>query len=197
MRIRNDLLFKSRDLFLIYKSMSSKNQSKVVAKKTDKKPEFSAKNYERPGLSTDEIEEIKEAFDIFDQNGEGSIQVSDLLAAMKNLGFDSKNPSIYRMIADFDETNDGIIEFDDFLDMMTARISEKNTKEDLKRVFNLFDEDRSGEIKIEHLKKVAKELGEDISEEELKEIIQRADLDGDSKLTFEDFFNVMTRKSFA
>ena len=177
--------------------MTSKGKPATGVKGKDKKAEFNAKNYERPGLSFDEIEEIKEAFDIFDPEGNGSIQVQDLLSAMKTLGFDTKNPAIYQMIADFDENGNGTIEFEEFLDMMTARISDRNTKDDLKRVFNLFDDTRCGEIKVEHLKRVARELGEEISEEELKEIVQRADLDGDSKLTFEDFYNVMTRKSFA
>ena len=177
--------------------MTSKPKAQQTQKGKDKRPEFNPKSYERPGLSADEIEEIKEAFDIFDPEGTGSIQVEDLLNAMKTLGFDVKNPAIYKMIADFDESGNGAIEFEEFLDMMTARISDKNTKDDLRRVFNLFDDSRSGEIKVEDLRRVARELGEEISEEELKEIVQRADLDGDSKLTFEDFFNVMTRKSFA
>ena len=177
--------------------MSLKQKTTTSNKGKDKKGEFNPKAFERPGLSADEIEEIKEAFDIFDPEGTGSIKVEDLLNAMKTLGFDTKNPAIYRMIADFDENGNGAIEFEEFLDMMTARISDRNTKEDLKRVFNLFDDSRSGEIKVEDLRRVARELGEEISEEELKEIVQRADLDGDSKLTFEDFFNVMTRKSFA
>ena len=177
--------------------MTSKPQSKTNPKKGDKKAEFNPKNFERPGLSADEIEEIKEAFDIFDPEGTGSIPVQELLNAMKSLGFDTKNPAIYQMIADFDENGNGAIEFEEFLDMMTARISDRNTKDDLKRVFNLFDDNRTGEIRVENLKRVARELGEEISEEELKEIVQRADLDGDSKLTFDDFYNVMTRKSFA
>ena len=177
--------------------MTSKGISKTTSKKDNKKAEFNAKNFERPGLSADEIEEIKEAFDIFDPEGTGSIQVQELLNAMKTLGFDTKNRAIFQMIADFDDNGNGTIEFEEFLDMMTARISDRNTKEDLKRVFNLFDDDRSGEIRVDHLKRVARELGEEISEEELREIVQRADLDGDSKLTFDDFYNVMTRKSFA
>ena len=177
--------------------MATKGKPVPPKNAKEKKAEFNPKNFERPGLSSDEIEEIKEAFDIFDPESTGSIQVNDLLNAMKTLGFDSKNPAIYQMIADFDENGNGTIEFEEFLDMMTARISDKNTRDDLKRVFNLFDDGRTGEIKVENLKRVARELGEEISDEELKEIVQRADLDGDSKLTFEDFYNVMTRKSFA
>ena len=54
---------------------------------------------------------------------------------------------------------------------MTARISDQNTKQDLERVYKLFDLDRNGDIRLADLKRVAKELGEDISDEELQEII--------------------------
>ena len=166
--------------------------------KAQGKPEqFDAKKYERPGLSADEIEEIKEAFDIFDVDRSGAISVQELLNAMRSLGFDTKNPAIFQMIADMDEDGNGEIEFEEFLDMMTARISDRNTKEDLERVFKLFDDKRTGEISVENLRRVAKELGEDIPEEELREIILRADLDGDGKLTFDDFYAVITKKTFA
>ena len=132
---------------------------------------FSSKDYERPGLSVDEIEEIKEAFDIFDVNKDGHISVSELVKAMETLGFNSKNEAIYKMIVEMDEDGNGTIEFAEFLDMMTARISDRNTKEDLERVYKLFDLQRNGDIWLDDLRRVAKELGEDISDEELKEII--------------------------
>ena len=46
------------------------------------RPKFNAKKYERPGLTEDEIEEIKEAFDLFDTDGSGSIDPKELKAAM-------------------------------------------------------------------------------------------------------------------
>ena len=170
---------------------------KANQKAQGKTEQFDAKKYERPGLSADEIEEIKEAFDIFDVDRSGAISVQELLNAMRSLGFDTKNPAIFQMIADMDEDGNGEIEFEEFLDMMTARISDRNTKEDLERVFKLFDDKRTGEISVENLRRVAKELGEDIPEEELREIILRADLDGDGKLTFDDFYAVITKKTFA
>ena len=101
------------------------------------------------------------------------------------------------MIAEMDEDGSGTISFEEFLDMMTARISDKNSTEDLRRVFNLFDIDREGQITVDNLRRVAGELGEEIDEKELAEIVQRADLNGNDKLDFEDFYNIMTRKTFA
>jgi Ca2+-binding EF-hand superfamily protein len=46
------------------------------------KSNFNAKRYERPGLTEDEIEEIKEAFDLFDSDGSGTIDPKELKSAM-------------------------------------------------------------------------------------------------------------------
>merc|ERR1719164_153147 len=80
-----------------------------------------AKTYERPGLSDEEIEEIKEAFNLFDTDGSGTIDPKELKAAMQSLGFEAKNQTIYQMIADIDKDNSGTIDFEEFLDMMTPR----------------------------------------------------------------------------
>ena len=53
------------------------------------------KAFERPGLTEDEIEEIREAFNLFDTDGSGMIDPKELKAAMQSLGFESKNPTIY------------------------------------------------------------------------------------------------------
>ena len=61
-----------------------------------------SKRVERPGLSSEEVEEIKQAFDLFDTNSTGKIDPKELKAAMQSLGFDSKNPTIYQLIVDLD-----------------------------------------------------------------------------------------------
>ena len=158
---------------------------------------FDAKSYVRKGLTVEEVEEIKEAFDLFDTEGNGSISVVELTKAMESLGFKDKNPIIYKMIAEIedDEEADGEIKFDEFLDMMTGRISEKNPEEDLARVYKLFDSDRTGEITFENLQRVARELGEDINDEELKEIVSRAGADYEGQFTRDAFVNIMTKKN--
>ena len=80
--------------------------------------------------------------------------------------------------------------------MMTARMSDKDTREDINKVFRLFDEDNAGSVSIKNLRRVAKELGENISEEELQEMIERADSNGDQQVTADDFYNIMTKKTF-
>jgi len=78
---------------------------------------------------------------------------------MQSLGFEAKNQTIYQMIADIDKDGSGTIDFEEFLDMMTAKMSDKDTREDIQKVFNLFDDDQTGKISLRNLKRVAKELG--------------------------------------
>merc|ERR1712071_351811 len=160
------------------------------------KAKFNAKKFERPGLTEDEIEEIKEASDLFDTDNSGTIDPKELKAAMQSLGFDSKNQTIFQMISDLDKDGSGQIEFEEFLDLMTARMSDKDTRSDIEKVFRLFDDDKTGKITFNNLKRVAKELGENMSDEDLMEMIDRADTDGDHAVNFEEFFAIMTKKTF-
>ena len=99
-----------------------------------------SKRVERPGLSSEEVDEIKQAFDLFDTNGTGKIDPKELKAAMQSLGFDSKNPTIYQLIADLDtpeaERNGGIT-FEDFVDAINDKLGDKESKEGIRRIFDL------------------------------------------------------------
>jgi len=43
---------------------------------------------------------------------------------------------------------------------------------------------------------VVKELGETMTDEELREMIERADSDGDGEISVADFYTIMTKKTF-
>jgi Ca2+-binding EF-hand superfamily protein len=80
---------------------------------------------------------------------------------------------------------------------MTARISDKDSREDIEKVFKLFDDEKTGVISLKNLRRVAKELGETMDDSELSEMIERADTDGDGLVSLDDFYNIMTKKTFA
>merc|ERR1712187_672029 len=151
--------------------------------------------YDRPGLTEDEIEEIREAFNLFDTDGSGSIDPAELKAAMRSLGFETKNPTIFQMIADLDQDG-SMINFEEFLDAICKKLGDKETRDGINKIFALFDDDKTGHITLKNLKRVSKELGETMTEEELREMIERADSKGDGTITAEDFYNIMTKKTF-
>ena len=71
------------------------------------------------------------------------------------------------MISDLDADGSGAIDFKEFLDMMTARMSDKDSREDIEKVFKLFDDDKTKTISLTNLRRVAKELGETMDDSEL------------------------------
>ena len=151
---------------------------------------------ERPGLTEDEVEEIREAFNLFDTEGTGTIDVRELKTAMASLGFESKNPTIFQMIAELERELTGPVDFETFLDGVSGKLGDKESRGGVPKIFNLFDVDRKGSVAFKDLKRVARELGETLSDEELREMIERADSNGDGEISFEDFYTIMTKKSF-
>merc|ERR1711935_42365 len=111
-----------------------------------------------------------------------AINVRELKAAMRALGFEIKNEELKKMVTDVDNDGNGTIEFSEFLDMMTAKMGEKDTREDIEKVFKLFDNDSTNKISFKNLARVAEELGETIDDEELQDMINQADRDGDGEI---------------
>lgn len=106
----------------------------MASKRPPVKAPLKGRRTDRPGLTEDEIEEIREAFNLFDTEGTGKIdpryilyQLRELKAAMQSLGFESKNPTIFHMIAEL-ESQGREIDFEEFLDAITSKLGDKETK---------------------------------------------------------------------
>merc|ERR1712000_91923 len=112
------------------------------------------------GLSDEQMDEIREAFNLFDGDQSGAIDVRELKAAMRALGFEVKNEELKKMVSDVDNDGNGTIEFAEFLEMMTGKMGEKDSREDIEKVFKLFDDDNTNKISFRNLARVAEELGE-------------------------------------
>lgn len=98
----------------------------------------------------------------------GTIDAKELKVAMRALGFEPKKEEIKKMISDIDKDGNGTIDFNEFLEMMTAKMSERDSKEEILKAFRLFDDDEKGKISLHNLKRVAKELGETMTEDEVR-----------------------------
>jgi centrin-1 len=145
------------------------------------------------GLSEEQKQEIREAFDLFDTDGSGTIDAKELKVAMRALGFEPKKEEVKKMIADVDADGTGCIGFEDFLSLMTQKMMERDPREEMMKAFRLFDDDETGKISFKNLKRVAKELGESITDEELQEMIDEADRDGDGEVSVEEFLRIMKK----
>ena len=166
---------------------SSQGASKVASQAPTKKIE------ERKVVDGSEIQE---AFELFDSN-DGKLNVREVRDAMINIGYDEKNPIVYEVMTELDNTrskNAGGATFNDFCQTVNYRVPEKESIEDLRNVFNLFlDDPNSDSTTLESIKRVADELGENIEEVELNAMLNKASKSG-ARLTFDDFVAIMTGK---
>lgn len=76
--------------------------------------------------------------------------------ALKALGFEARKEDVKKMIAQVDKEGKGVIEYSDFADLMSAKIAERDPREEILKAFKLFDDDNTGKISLRNLKRVAR-----------------------------------------
>merc|ERR1712100_336507 len=122
----------------------------------------------------------------FDTDGSGNIDIKELTIAMKALGCEPKPGEIEKMIGEVDDDGSGEIGYPEFLQMMTNKILNKDPKDDMLKAFRLFDDDQTGSVSLKNLKRVAKETNQTLTDDELQEMLDDADKDGDGQLHDEE-----------
>lgn len=72
------------------------------------------RTHTRPELTDEQKQEIKEAFELFDTDKDGSLDYHELKVAMRALGFDMKKAEVLKILRDHDKSGHGLIDFEDF-----------------------------------------------------------------------------------
>merc|ERR1719502_131366 len=131
-----------------------------------------------PTLAPEQIEEVREAFSLFDVDSSGAISYKELRACMKALQIKVDKDELKKMILEVDADQSGEIEFPEFLQMMTGKMASGDTKEETMKVYKMFDTEGAGKIDFHALKKVAKELGESMTDEEIAAMLEHGNKSG-------------------
>ncbi|KAJ7954818.1 putative Calmodulin [Quillaja saponaria] len=143
-------------------------------------------------LSEEQIVEFREAFCLFDKDGDGCITVEELATVIRSLDQNPTEEELKDMISEVDVDGNGTIEFSEFLDLMAKKMKENDSEEELKEAFKVFDKDQNGYISANELRHVMINLGEKLTDEEVEQMIKEADLDGDGQVNYDEFVKMMT-----
>ncbi|KAI0463077.1 Calcium-binding component of the spindle pole body (SPB) half-bridge [Komagataella kurtzmanii] len=114
-------------------------------------------------------------------NNDGYLDYHELKVALKALGFDLPKREVLEIIHTYDTDNKKLISYDDFFGVVGDKISKRDPLDEIRRAFRLFDDDGTGKISLKNLRRVAKELGENLTDEELRAMIDEFDLDEDGE----------------
>ncbi|CAL9041945.1 unnamed protein product [Musa banksii] len=167
-------------------------------------------------LTDDQIAEFKEAFSLFDKDGDGlilsiplcchpllpldlalftgCITTKELGTVMRSLGQNPTEAELQDMINEVDADGNGTIDFPEFLNLMARKMKDTDSEEELKEAFRVFDKDQNGFISAAELRHVMTNLGEKLTDEEVDEMIREADVDGDGQINYDEFVKVMMAK---
>ena len=145
-------------------------------------------------LSEEQVAEFKEAFSLFDKDGDGKITTKELGTVMRSLGQNPTEAELQDMINEVDSDKSGSIEFEEFLNLMSRKMQDTDTEEEIREAFKVFDKDNNGFISAAELRHVMTNLGEKLTESEVDEMIREADVDGDGQINYEEFCRMMLTK---
>ncbi|KAJ1498866.1 Calcium-binding component of the spindle pole body (SPB) half-bridge [Coelomomyces lativittatus] len=133
-------------------------------------------------LTEDQKQEVREAFELFDADKDGYLDYHEIKVAMRALGFEGKKSEILKWIKEYEDPSHlQLLGLEDFTKILTEKILARDPMEELRKAFQLFDTEKKGKISVKDLRRVAKEVGEVIEEEELQSMIDEFDLDGDGE----------------
>ncbi|KAI4879343.1 hypothetical protein NFI96_006603, partial [Prochilodus magdalenae] len=152
---------------------------------------------------------FKEAFSLFDKDGDGTITTKELATVIRSLGQNPTEVELQGMINEVDadgetlyiythgplsapptvqdtlNTRTGTIDFPEFLTMMARKMKDTDGEEEIREAFRVFDKDGNSYISAAELRHVMTNLGEKLTEEEVDQMIREADIDGDGQVNYE------------
>lgn len=143
------------------------------------------------GLSDDQIEEVRDAFFKYDNQTSGYVTTKQLGGVMRALGQSLTEAELYTLAEENGADDNGLVFFNDFLQMMSRRLEEQNSLVSLKQAFRIFDRNDVDYFTVVEVRAVMANLGEKMSDEDLREMFKDIDSDNDGRVTFSEFVAAM------
>jgi Ca2+-binding EF-hand superfamily protein len=145
-------------------------------------------------LNEEQVRKIRRAFNIYADRS-GIVKLSDMLEGMRDVGIDEKNPIVYDLISQLNSTDyKNGIKFEQLIEEIDKKIADRNSEEAIDRTFQYYIQNLNQQtITAEDIKRLANEIGEDMEDDQAIRIMNKVAKNG-KDLTFDEFYNVMTKK---
>merc|ERR1719399_2602430 len=144
-------------------------------------------------FTTQQRIEIENAFRMFDTDGSGQIDHRELKVAMKALGMQAKADDITRIMGEVDIDNSGTIDKSEFMEIVRPILGGRDPHAEVRKCFEYFDLEEKGQITKKDLKHTLEELGEEVTDEELRAMMDVADRNGDGYVDADEFIRLVAR----
>ncbi|EPS74121.1 hypothetical protein M569_00632, partial [Genlisea aurea] len=148
-------------------------------------------------IPTEQVQQLRDIFNRFDMDGDGSLTQLELAALLRSLGLKPTGDQINDLLANIDANGNGSIEFDELVTAILPDVNEQIliNQEQLLEVFRSFDRDGNGYITAAELAKQMAKMGQPLTYRELSEMIAEADANGDGVISFNEFASIMGKSA--
>ena len=145
-------------------------------------------------ITEDQKNEFKEAFSLFDIDGDGFITAQELGTLMAKLGKKSNEAELIDMINEIDADGSGTIDFQEFLSLITKKMKDPAVESELMEAFKTFDKDGNGMMASSEFRKIIKDLTNKLTDADIDDMIEEIDPNKPSQLKFDDMIRIMLGK---
>jgi len=123
-------------------------------------------------ISEDDLEDIKERFDMFDKKGDGKVESFQIIDVLRSCGLNPLTADVDKMVLD-SELKGKRIELEQFCAIyeQTVNAAGQATYEDMMEAFKTFDRDSAGTISAAELRQVLVNIGDTLTEEQADVIV--------------------------
>ncbi|KAJ7357785.1 hypothetical protein OS493_023262 [Desmophyllum pertusum] len=140
------------------------------------------------GLSDEQIEEYRDAFYMFDRDGNGFITTKELNSIMKSLGFNPTEEDLQQMIFTVDYDDDGRLNFEEYIQLMEQQKKPDDTLDGIIQAFRVFDADNKGYIESAELRELLESMDwGKVNADDVKDLIKSNNLHQDRRISMEEF----------
>ncbi|XP_032904108.1 caltractin-like [Amblyraja radiata] len=147
-------------------------------------------------LTPQDIRDLRVVFNNSDTNKVGYLNATDVHSALRTLGFGVNQEELGTTLRSLGPLKKENVSFREFLQIVIEHQGEaRDTLEEIKQGFDLFDCDSDGKITFDNLKEACKSAGVYFSHQELREMIREVDTDGDGTVDMEEFIDLMLQTS--
>jgi tRNA (cmo5U34)-methyltransferase len=132
------------------------------------------------------IDQLKEVFDSFDVDGNGSLSRDEVAQVLRSLQINLSDADIKSILVDIDRDSNNTIEFEELLDWFANQV-DLTSEDNLSEIFKLIDLDNDGHLSTDELAELLEKLNVDISNKDIQLFMQQADADKNGLIDFDEF----------
>lgn len=145
-------------------------------------------------LEEDKIKECRIVFDEFDKDKDGNILTSDLGDVMRIVGAAPSEEEIDQIIEEIESNGDNLVNFETFLKIFENQLQNQDSEEDIINEFKKLDNNGNGTINENDLRKLMSNYENALSENEIEQILEEANVDEDGNIDYIRFTQVLLGK---